>query len=138
MKGLVAQQCPTPCDPTDYSPPGSSVRGILQARILEWVAILIWTDFCVILYSSEGKESACNAGDPGSIPGSGRYPGERNGNPLQYSRLENPHGQRSLAGYSPWGHKKSDMTERLKPAPVYMASLMAQFVFSVFVKLLTH
>ena len=39
---------------------------------------------------SEGKASACNAGDPGSIPGSGRSPGEGNGNPLQYSCLENP------------------------------------------------
>ena len=39
---------------------------------------------------SDGKESACNAGDPGSIPGSGRSPGEGNGNSLQYSRLENP------------------------------------------------
>ena len=39
---------------------------------------------------SEGKASACNAGDPGSIPGSGRSPGERIGNPLQYSCLENP------------------------------------------------
>ena len=39
---------------------------------------------------SGGKESALNAGDPGSIPGSGRYPGEGNGNPLQYSCLENP------------------------------------------------
>ena len=37
-----------------------------------------------------GKESACNAGDPGSIPGLGRSPGEGNGNPLQYSYLENP------------------------------------------------
>ena len=37
----------------------------------------------------DGKESACNAGDPGSIPGSGRDPGEGNGNPLQYSYLEN-------------------------------------------------
>ena len=37
-----------------------------------------------------GKESACNAGDPGSIPGLGRSSGERNGNPLQYSSLENP------------------------------------------------
>ena len=36
--GLVAQSCPTLCDPTDCSPPGSSVHGILQARILEWVA----------------------------------------------------------------------------------------------------
>ena len=40
--------------------------------------------------SPDGKESACNAGDLGSIPGSGRSPGERNGNPLQYSCLENP------------------------------------------------
>ena len=38
---------------------------------------------------SDGKESACNAGDPGSIPESGRLPGEGNGNPLQYSCLEN-------------------------------------------------
>ena len=41
-------------------------------------------------YSSVVKESACNAGDPGSIPRSGRSPGEGNGNPLQYSCLENP------------------------------------------------
>ena len=41
-------------------------------------------------HSSVGKESACNAGDPGLIPGSGRSSGEGNGNPLQYSRLENP------------------------------------------------
>ena len=39
---------------------------------------------------SDGKESACNAGDPGSIPGSGRSPGEGNGNLLQYSCLKNP------------------------------------------------
>ena len=39
---------------------------------------------------SEVKESACNAGDLGSIPGSGRSPGEGNGNPLQYSCLETP------------------------------------------------
>ena len=39
---------------------------------------------------SDGKPSVCNAGDPGLIPGSGRFPGEGNGNPLQYSCLENP------------------------------------------------
>ena len=41
-------------------------------------------------FGSDGKKSACNAGDPGSIPGSGRSPGERNGYPLQYSCLVNP------------------------------------------------
>ena len=44
---------------------------------------------------SDGKESACNAGDPGSIPRLGKSLGEGNGNPLHYSCLENPHGQRS-------------------------------------------
>ena len=53
------------------------------------------------LGGSDGKESAGSAGDPGSIPRSGRSPGEGNGNPLQYSCLENPPpGRRSLAGYS--------------------------------------
>ena len=40
-------------------------------------------------HSSVGKDSVCNAGDPGSIPGLGRFPGEGNGNPFQYSCLEN-------------------------------------------------
>ena len=57
------------------------------------------------------KESACNAGDLGSIPGSGRSLGEGNGNPLQYSCLENPIGRGTWVGYSPWGLKESDTTE---------------------------
>ena len=61
--------------------------------------------------SSDGKESTCNAGDLGLIPRLGRSPGGGHGNPLQNSCLENPHGERSLAGYSPWGRKESDMTE---------------------------
>ena len=47
---------------------------------------------------SDGKESACNAGDLGSILGFGRSPGGGHGNPLQYSHVENIHGQRSLEG----------------------------------------
>ena len=62
---------------------------------------------------SAGKESACNVGHPGLIPGLGRFLGGGHGNPLQYSCLENPHGQRSLTGYSPWGRKESDTTEQL-------------------------
>ena len=53
---------------------------------------------------SDGKESASNAGDLGSIPGLGRSSGEGNGNLLQYFCFREFHGQRSLAGYSPWGH----------------------------------
>ena len=59
------------------------------------------------------KASVHNAGDPGSIPGSGRSRGERNANPLQYSCLKKVHGWRSLVGYSPWGHKQSDTAEQL-------------------------
>ena len=62
------------------------------------------------LGGSEVKASASNVGDPGSIPGSGRSPGEGNGNPLWYSCLEKSHGWRSLVGYSPQGHKGSDTT----------------------------
>ena len=63
--------------------------------------------------SSVVKNLPANAGDSGWIPGSGRSPGRGHGNPLQDSCLENPHGQRSLAGYGPWGHKESDTTETL-------------------------
>ena len=60
---------------------------------------------------SDGKESTYHVGDLGSIPGLGRYPGGGRGNPFQYFCLENPHGQRSLEGYSPWGLKELDTTE---------------------------
>ena len=52
---------------------------------------------------SDGKESSCKVGDLSSVLGLGRSPGGGYGNPLQYSCLENPHGQRSLVGYSPQG-----------------------------------
>ena len=53
------------------------------------------------LVAQEVTVSVCSAWDLGSIPGSGRSPGEGNGNPFQYACLENPHGQRILVGYSP-------------------------------------
>ena len=52
---------------------------------------------------SDSEDSACNAGDPDSVAGLGRSPGEGNGYPLQYSCLENSSRERSLAGCSPWG-----------------------------------
>ena len=54
---------------------------------------------------SDSKESACNAGYLGSVPGLGRPPGEGHSSPLQCSCLKNPHRQRNLASYSPWCHK---------------------------------
>ena len=59
------------------------------------------------------KESACNAGDPGSIPGSGRFPWRREQLPNLVFLPRESHGQRSLAAYSLWGHKESDTTEQL-------------------------
>ena len=52
-----------------------------------------------------GKESACSAGDLGSVSELKRCPGEGNGYPLQYTCPGEFHGQRSLVGYSPWGHR---------------------------------
>ena len=60
---------------------------------------------------AQSKETACNAGDQGLIPGSGRSPGEGNCNPVFLHGVF--YGQRSLAGNSLWGHKGSDMTQRL-------------------------
>ena len=139
----VAQSFPTLCDPIDCSLPGSSVHGIFQARILEWVAIsfsrrsswlrhwtwvssivgrlfTIWATREVLSRHtissggvSDGKESTCNVRDLGSIPGLGRSLGGGHGNPLQYSCLGNSHGQRRLEGYSPWGRKEVDTIEQL-------------------------
>ena len=60
---------------------------------------------------SAGKESTCNAGDLGSIPGGGISSGEGHGNPLHYSCLETPQGQRSLEDFSSRGCKETDVTE---------------------------
>ena len=73
------------------------------------VATKLKDAYCI----SDGKVSACNVGDLGSIPGLGRYPGEGSGNPPQYSCLEKSHGLRILVCYSPWGLKESDTTEWL-------------------------
>ena len=82
-----------------------------------WIkSSIIWINQYDILGfpgSSDGKESACNEGDLGSAPGLGWSPGGGHGSPLHYSFLENPHEQRSLVGYSPYGVKELDMTEWL-------------------------
>ena len=65
------------------------------------------------------KNLPANTGDirdMGSVPGSGRSPGGGHGNPLQYFCLENPQGQSSPTGYSPWGHKESDVPEATQHA----------------------
>ena len=69
-----------------------------------------------------GKESACNARDSGSIPRLGRFPGEWQ--PIPVFLPERFHGQRSLAGYSPWGCKESDTTEHARVGSKYLHSYL--------------
>ena len=99
MKVLVTQSCPTLCDPVDCSPSDSSVHGIIQAKILEWVAIPFSRRSQANSFPFEppGKlvvknlpANSGDVGDMGSISGLERSPGEGNGNPLQYSFLDNP------------------------------------------------
>ena len=78
---------------------------------LSWRSHLInWTSPRVSLVAQTVKNLPANAGDLGSIPGLGTSPGGRHRNPPQHSCRENPHGQRSLAGYSPWGLKELGTT----------------------------
>ena len=81
------------------------------------------------LGNSAGKESACNARRPGLIPGLGRSPGEGEQLPTPVFWPGEFHGQRSLAGYSPWGHKESDTTERLGTAHINKTVLNLLFTF---------
>ena len=125
---LVTQLCPTHCDP-NCSLPGSSVHGILQAWILKWIVIPFSSRSCgprhwtwvshmtgrlLTNWTTREPYLPVNAGDtggPGLIPGLERSPREGNGNPLQYSCLENLMDRESLAGYSPWDCKESHMTK---------------------------
>ena len=119
----VAQPRPPLCDPMNYT-----VDGILQARTLEWVAFPFSRgssqprDRTQVSHIADGfftscaTREACNAGDPGLIPGSGRSPGEKDGNPLQYSCLENPMDrgawQATIHGVATVGH---DLATKLSP-----------------------
>ena len=78
---------------------------------------------------SDGKASACNAGDSGSIPGLGRSPGGGNGYPLQYSSLESPMDRAWWATYSPWGRKELDMAEQLIHSSSLKARLNMYFIY---------
>ena len=104
----------TLCDPIDGSPPGSPIPGILQASTLEWVAIsLCLTTFYSFSHlpdllpgGSEGKASACSAGDPGLTPGSGRSPGEGNTLAWKIPWMEEPGGLQSTGSPT----QQSDVT----------------------------
>ena len=81
--------------------------------MLEVKDTLVHNVFWGFLGGSEVKASACNMGDLGSIPGSGRFPWRRKWQPTPVFLPGESHGRRSLVGYSPQGRKESDTTERL-------------------------
>ena len=76
-----------------------------------------WATSLSLSGDSSGREYACNVRDLGLVPGLGRSPEGGQGNLLQYSCLENLHGQRILVGYNAWGGKELDTPERLSTAP---------------------
>ena len=98
----VPQSCLTLSDPMDCSPPGSSVHGIFQARVLEWGAIA-FSDFvasaCIFgasLVVQMVYRICLQRGRPGFVPGLGRSSGEGNGYPLQYPWTEELGGLQSM------------------------------------------
>ena len=104
------QLCPTLCNPIEGSRPGSAVPGILQARVLEWVAIAFSTG------GLSGKEFACQCRRCKRLrfnPWVWKIPWRRAWLLTPVFVLGESHGQRSLVGYRPWGCKESDMTEQL-------------------------
>ena len=85
---------------------------LTESRHTFWTFKFTFSNILDFPGGSDGKESACNVGGPGSITGSGRCPAERNGYPLQYSCLKNSM-DRGAWWRSPWGRIKSDTTGQL-------------------------
>ena len=102
-QSLVLQQLPLIC----------SIFSFLSCLKILYDLLTFYVHLWDFPGSSDSKESAYNAGDPGSISGSGRSPGEGNGNPLHYSCLENSMDRGVQWATVPGGHKESDMTEKL-------------------------
>ena len=100
-----------------------------QTWLSDWTE-LNWTEalFTYFPGGSGGKASVHNAGDLGSIPGLRRFPGEENGNPLQYSCLENP---MDGGAYCPWGHKEFGTTERLHFQALFKLKLSGRIFHSL-------
>ena len=122
----AVQSCPTLCDPMDCGPSGSSVHGILQARILEKVAIpssyfygkprlyIVYYKYFFIAFLVAQTERIClQYRRAGFDPLLGKIPRRRKWQPTLVFLPGELHGQRSLVGDNPWGHKESDITEQL-------------------------
>ena len=103
-------------------------RGFLGGAVIKNLAANIVRQFFSSLKKKKKNNPPANTGYVDSVPGWGRSPGEGNGNPLQYSCLENSMDRRSRVGNSPWGRKELDTTEQ-NPNPCNIP-LMAKSFFS--------
>ena len=110
---LVAKGVRLLCNPMNCNLPGSSVHGISQARILGWVAVSFSRGTFLtqgsnprLPSSSVVKNPPASAEDMGSIPGVEKIPWRRKWQPTLVFLPWKSHGQRSLGGYNPWGHKR--------------------------------
>ena len=156
MKSEVTQLCSTLCDPMDYSLPVSSVHGIFQAKVLEWVVISFSRESS---WPRDWTQVSCIAGrffiiwaTREVLPGTElshrlilkTITGKGNGNVQVLLIIWIPnwqltpvflpgefHGQRSLADYSPWGRKESDMTGWLTLHYYYIIFTIIYMVFSL-------
>ena len=90
-----------------------SSSSLIHSSVSDILLLIPSTVFLGLPGGSEVKVSAWNAGDPGSIPGSGKIPWRRKWQPTPVLLPGESHGGRSLVGYSPWGRKELDTTERL-------------------------
>ena len=90
---------------------GCSVGRVCVGGVCVGGCVGVWVVGGGFPRGSDGKASAYNAGDPGSIPGVGKIPWKRTWQPTPVLLPGTSHGRRSVVGYSLWGHKESDMTE---------------------------
>ena len=124
VKVLVILLCPPLCDPMDYSPPGSSVHGILQTRILEWVAISFTRRSS---WPRDWTQLSCIAGRLFTV----WTTREGNGNPLQYSCSENP---MDGGAWWPTVHrvtKESDTSQQITNNLIYLFLLSSVSSLSI-------
>ena len=115
----------------------AAIHGVAELNMTEQ---LNWTEGEVILIwgfpgGSDSKESACNAGDLGSIPILERFLGDGNDNPLQYPGLKNSMETWNLEGYSQWSCKESDMIEQLSLTLLTHSFLLPTWAYQFYLSL---
>ena len=114
----VAQLCPTLCSPMDCRPPGSSIHGLFQARVLEWVAVSFSRGSSLhdgLPFQNTFPQETCFVSGNwleglGCV---GKIPWRKKWQPTPVLLPGKFHGWRNLVGYSPWDCKELDTTERL-------------------------